>query len=65
MCVYRLYVEQVSRSKDYVQSKIKIVSVVCLCTPVSPSVPEMKGIYATVFIFFYFLGYTFGGVYVL
>ena len=38
-----LYVEPVSRSKDYVRSWIKhrkTGSVLCLCTPVSPSVPE-------------------------
>ena len=33
--------------KDYVQSQIKIGSVVCLYTPVSPSVPQMEGIHAT------------------
>ena len=38
---YNLYVEPVSRSKDYVRSLINIGSVLCLCTPVSPSVPEM------------------------
>ena len=41
------YVEPVSRSKDYVWSRIKIGSVICLYTPVSLSVPEMEGIYAT------------------
>ena len=40
-----LYVEPVSRSKDYAQSRIKIGSVVCLYTPVSSSEPEMEGIY--------------------
>ena len=40
-----LYVEPVSRSKDYVQSGIKIGSVVCLYTHVSPSMPKMEGIY--------------------
>ena len=45
--MYVLYVEPVSRSKDYVRSRIKIGSVVCLHTPVLPSVPEMEGIYAT------------------
>ena len=39
-----LHVEPVSRSKDYVQPRIKIGSVVCLYTLVSPSVPEMEGI---------------------
>ena len=34
-----------SRSKDYVRSWIKIGSVVCLYTPVSPCVLEMQGIY--------------------
>ena len=48
MCVFVwLYVEPVSRWKDYVRSWITIGLVVCLCTPVSPSVPEMEGIYAT------------------
>ena len=48
MCVcVCLYVEPVSRSKDYVRSRLKIGSVVCLYTPVSPSVPEMEGIYVT------------------
>ena len=42
-----LYVEPVSRSKDYVRSRIKIGSVVYLYTPVSPSVPEIEGMYAT------------------
>ena len=42
-----LHVELVSRSKDYVRSRMKIGSVVYLYTPVSPSVPEMEGIYAT------------------
>ena len=37
----RRHVEPVSRSKDHVRSGIKIGSVLCLCTPVSPSVPEM------------------------
>ena len=37
----------VSRSKDYVRSGIKIGSVLCLCTHVSPSVPEMQGMYAS------------------
>ena len=37
-----LYVEPVSRSKDYVSSRIKIGSVVCLYTSASPSVPEME-----------------------
>ena len=39
--------ELVSSSKDYVQSWIKTGSVLCLGTPVSPSVPEMEGIYTT------------------
>ena len=48
MCVFVcLYVEPVSRSKDYVWSWIKIGSVLCLCTPVSRSVPEMYGIKVT------------------
>ena len=51
MCV--LYVEPVSRSKDNVRSRIKFGSVVCLYTPVSPSVPEMEGIYATGGILFF------------
>ena len=42
-----LYVAPVSRSMDYVRSRIKIGSVVSLYTPVSSSVPEMEGIYAT------------------
>ena len=42
MCVFVcLYVEPVSRSKDHVWSWIKIGSVLRLCAPVSPSVPEM------------------------
>ena len=49
MCVCAcLYVEPVWKSKDYVWSRIKIGSVICLNTPVSPSVPEMKwNLYAT------------------
>ena len=48
VCVYECSnVEPVSRSTDYVRSRIQIGSVVCLYTPVSPSVPEMDGIYAT------------------
>ena len=48
MCVcVSLYVEPVLRSKDYVRSQIKVSSVICLYKPVSPSVPEMEGIYAT------------------
>ena len=44
MCVcVCLYVEPVPISKDYVPPRIKIGSLVCLYTPVSPSVPEMKG----------------------
>ena len=42
-----LHVEPVSRSKDCVRSRMKIGSVVCLYTPVSPSVPEMEGTYST------------------
>ena len=38
-----LYIEPVSRSKDYVWSQIKIGFVVCLYTPVSSSVSEMEG----------------------
>ena len=48
MCVcVCLRVEPVSRSKDYVRSRIKTGSVVCLFTPVSSCVPEIEGIYAT------------------
>ena len=36
-----LYVEPVSTSKDYVRSGMKTDSVLCLCTPLSSSVPEM------------------------
>ena len=36
-----------ARQRDYVRSQIKIGSVVCLSTPVSPSMPEIEGIYAT------------------
>ena len=55
MCVcVCLYVESVSRSEYYVRSRIKIGSVVCLYTPVSPSVPEMEDIYATGGILFFF-----------
>ena len=57
MCVFVcLYVESVSRSKDYVWSGIKIGSVLCLCTPASQCVPEMWGIYSTgthLFLFFF------------
>ena len=46
MCVcVSLYVEPVLRSKDYVRSQIKVSSVICLYKPVSPSVPEMEGVY--------------------
>ena len=46
MCVcVCLYAEPVSRSKDHVRSRMKMGSVVCLYTPVSPSVPEMEGVY--------------------
>ena len=56
MCVcVCLYVEPVSRSKDYVRSPMKNGSVVCLYTAVSPNVPEMEGIYATGGILFSFL----------
>ena len=55
-----LYVEPISKSKDYVRSQIKIGSVVCLYTPESPSVLEMEGILATGGILS--RGYTFGGV---
>ena len=61
MCWYVLYVEPVSRSKDYVLSRIKIGSVVCLYIPVFPSVPEMKGIYATGGSFFFFFSFFLGG----
>ena len=48
MCVcVCLYVEPFSRYEDYVRSRIKIGFVVCLYTPLSPSVPEMEGVYAT------------------
>ena len=40
-----LYVKLVSRSKDYARSRIKIVSVVFLYTPVLPSLPDMESIY--------------------
>ena len=34
--------------KNYVRSQMNFGSVVCMCTPMSPFVPEMKGIqYAT------------------
>ena len=42
-----LYVEPVSSFKDYVQSRIKIGSVVRLYTPVSPNMLKMEGAYAT------------------
>ena len=62
MCVcVCLCVESVSRSKDYVRSRIKIGSVVCLCTPVSPIVPEMDIPLGRHFCFC-FWGCTFGGV---
>ena len=48
--------------KDYVRSRIKIGSVVCLYTPVLPSVPEMDGVYATEGTLFWEC--TFGGVYI-
>ena len=51
MCVC-LYVEPVSKSKDFVRSRIKIGSVECLYTRVSPSGPEMEGIYVTGVSFF-------------
>ena len=57
-----LLVEPVLRSKDYVRSRIQLGSVVCLDTPVSTSVPELDGIYATGGI--PFRGCTFGGVYI-
>ena len=63
MCVcVCLYIEPVSWSKDYVRSWIKIGSVVCLYTPVSPSVFDMEGVHATGGILFW--DCTFGGVYV-
>ena len=63
MCVcVCLYVEPVSRSKDCVRSRMKIGSVVCLYTPVSPSVPKMEGINATGGILF--LRMYFDGVYI-
>ena len=62
MCVcVCLYFEPVSRTKNYVRSRIKIGSVVCLYILVSPSVPEMEGMYATGGILFWEC--TFGGVY--
>ena len=59
MCVVVcLYVEPVLRSKDYVQSWIKVGSVLCLYTPVPPSVHEMQDIYMPLgsgfFIYFFF-----------
>ena len=45
VCVYML--SQFRDHKDYVRSRIKIDSVVCLYTPVSPSMPEVDGIYAS------------------
>ena len=39
-CVY-LCVYMLSQLKDYVRSWITVGSVLCLCTPVSQSVPEM------------------------
>ena len=63
MCIYVcFYVEPISRSKDYVQSLIKIGSVICLYAPVLQSVPEMEGIYATGGILY--PGDTLGGVHV-
>ena len=55
VCVYML--SQFRDHKDYVRSRIKIDSVVCLYTPLSPSVPEMEGTYATggILLFFSFL----------
>ena len=53
-------VEPVSRYKDYVRSRIKIGSVVCLYTALSVRVPEMEGLFATGGILFW--GCTFGGV---
>ena len=56
MCVcVCLFVEPVSRSKDYIRSRMKIGSVVCLYTPLSPSVPEMEGIYMTLGALFFVL----------
>ena len=49
-----LHVELVSRSKDYVRSRMKSGSVVRLYTAVSPNVPEMEGIHATAGILFFF-----------
>ena len=47
VCIFVcLYVEPVLRPKDYVRSLIKMGSVLCLCTPVWPSVPKMYGIHA-------------------
>ena len=48
MCVcVCLYVEPVSRSKDCSVSNINWFCRMPVHTPVSPSVPEMEGIYAT------------------
>ena len=44
MCVFMIYVEQVSRSKDSVRSWTKIGSFICIYTLVSPSVPEMESV---------------------
>ena len=50
MCIcVGLYVEPVSRSKDYIRSGIKIGSVVCPYTPVSPKVSEIEAINNTFF----------------
>ena len=57
----RAYVKPVSRSKDYVQPRMKSGSVMCLYTPVSLNVPEMEGLYATGGILSW--GCTFGEVY--
>ena len=54
MCVS--CVELVSRSKDYIRSRMKIGSVVYLYTPVLPRALEIEGIYAIwcIFAFFFF-----------
>ena len=45
ICLHKLYVQPVLRPKDYVRCWIKIGSVVCLYTPVSPDLPEMEDVY--------------------
>ena len=57
-----LYVEPISRSKDYVRSWIKTDSVVCLSTPVSPSVLGTEDVYAPGGVLLWWC--TFAGVYI-